>query len=75
MEKTIVRRGNGAALPMTRDMLDLLGIAPGDSVRVRFEGQRMIVTPGHRLASDEEFDAAMAAVLDENEEALQRLAR
>jgi antitoxin component of MazEF toxin-antitoxin module len=75
MEKTVVRRGNGAALPLTRDMLDLLGVRPGDAVRIRFEGQRMIVTPARRVATDAEFDAAMEAVIDENAEVLARLAR
>ena len=75
MEKTVVRRGNGAALPLTRDMLDLLGVRAGDAVRIRFEGQRMIVTPALRVATDAEFDAAMDAVIDENAEVLERLAR
>ncbi len=75
MEKTVVRRGNSAALPLTRDMLELLGVRPGDAVRVRFEGQRMIVTPARRVTSDDDFDAAMEAVLDENADVLQRLAR
>ena len=75
MEKTVVRRGNGAALPLTRDMLDLLGVRAGDAVRIRFEGQRMIVTPARRVATDAEFDAAMDTVIDENAEVLERLAR
>ena len=75
MEKTVVRRGNSAALPLTRDMLELLGVRPGDAVRVRFEGQRMIVTPATRIVPDDAFDAAMASVLDENADVLQRLAR
>lgn len=75
MEKTVVRRGNSAALPLSRDMLDLLGVRPGDAVRVRFEGRRMIVTPARSVVSDEAFDAATAAILDENADVLQRLAR
>jgi len=75
MEKTVVRRGNSAALPLSRDMLALLGVQPGDAVRVRFEGQRMIVTPARRVISDADFDAAMDRVIDENAEILQRLAR
>jgi antitoxin component of MazEF toxin-antitoxin module len=75
MEKTVVRRGNGAALPLTRDMLDLLGVRPGDAVRIRFEGQRMIVSPAPRAATDADFDAAMDAVIDENAEVLARLAQ
>lgn len=75
MEKTVVRRGNSAALPLSRDMLELLGVQPGDAVRVRFEGQRMIVTPARRVISDADFDAAMDRIIDENAEVLQRLAR
>jgi antitoxin component of MazEF toxin-antitoxin module len=75
MEKTVVRRGNGAAIPLTRDMLDLLGVRPGDTVRIRFEGQRMIVTPSHRVATDADFDAVMETVIDENSEVLERLAQ
>jgi antitoxin component of MazEF toxin-antitoxin module len=75
VEKTVVRRGNSAALPLSRDMLELLGVQPGDAVRVRFEGQRMIVTPARRVIADAEFDAAMDRVIDENAEVLQRLAR
>ena len=71
----MVRRGNGAALPLTRDMLDLLGVHVGDAVRIRFEGQRMIVTPALRVASDAEFDAAMDSIIDDNAEVLARLAR
>ncbi len=56
-------------------MLDLLGVRAGDAVRIRFEGQRMIVTPALRVAADAEFDAAMDTVLDENAEVLERLAR
>lgn len=74
MEKKVVKRGNGAAIPMTRDMLDLLGVEEGDAVRVRFEGRRMIVTPATRVAADTEFDAAMKDVLDENAEVLAKLA-
>lgn len=40
-----------------------------------FEGQRMIVTPAHRVATDPEFDAAMDKVIDENAEVLEGLAR
>ncbi len=40
-----------------------------------FEGQRMIVTPALRVATDPEFDTAMDKVIDENAEALERLAR
>ncbi|TVR89006.1 MAG: hypothetical protein EA416_12925 [Trueperaceae bacterium] len=75
MEKKVVRRGNGAALPLTRDMLDLLGVRPGDDVRIRFEGQRMIVTPALRVVSNADFDAAIDTVIDENAEVLERLAR
>ncbi len=74
MDKTIVKRGNSAALPMSRDMLDLLGVHVGDAVRIRFEGQRMIVTPTTRLATDAEFDEALSTVLDENAEVLTKLA-
>jgi antitoxin component of MazEF toxin-antitoxin module len=74
MEKKIVKRGNGAAIPMTRDMLDLLGVEEGDAVRVRFEGRRMTVTPTTRVATDDEFDRVMEAVIDENAEALAKLA-
>ena len=70
MEKTVVRRGNSAALPLSRDMLELLGVQPGDAVRVRFEGQRMIVTPARRVISDADFDAAMDSIIDENAEVL-----
>jgi hypothetical protein len=55
--------------------LDLLGVRPGDAVRIRFEGQRMIVTPALHVVTDAEFDAAMEAVIDENDEVLARLAR
>jgi len=71
----VIRRGNSAALPLTRDMLDLLGVQPGDAVRVAFDGNRMIVTRADRVAGDLEFDRAMASVLDENAAILERLAR
>jgi antitoxin component of MazEF toxin-antitoxin module len=74
MRKPIVRRGNSAALPLSRDMLDLLGVRIGDAVRIRFEGQRMIVTPATRLADDAEVDKAMESVLDENTDVLAKLA-
>lgn len=74
MRKPIVKRGNSAALPLSRDMLDLLGVHIGDDVRIRFEGRRMIVTPATRLADDGAFDEAMEAVLDENADVLAKLA-
>jgi antitoxin component of MazEF toxin-antitoxin module len=74
MEKTIVKRGNGAAIPMTKDMLEILGVRVGEAIQVRFEGRRMIITPATRVVSDEEFDEAMEAVLDQNADALAKLA-
>lgn len=77
MKKSIVRHGNSAALPLSKDMLALLGVEPGDGVEIRFEGQEMIVTPATRrtTVTSAEFEAVMNKVIDSNAEVLQRLAR
>lgn len=67
MEKKVVKRGNGAAIPMTRDMLDLLGVEVGDSSPGDLE------EPTVEIASDDAFDEAMDAVLEENAGVLRQL--
>ena len=77
MKKSIAKHGNSAALPLSKDMLALLGVEPGDDVEIRFEGREMIVTPATRrtTVSSSDFEAAMNKVINSNAEVLQRLAR
>ena len=75
MIKTLSKHGNGQALVLSEDLLALLGVEEGGSVRIRFEGQKMIVTPAHVDADDEAFDRVMERVLDVNAEALSDLAK
>ena len=75
MIKTLSKHGNSQALVLSKDLLALLGVEEGGSVRIAFEGRKMIVTPAHVNADDEEFDRAMERILDANAAALSDLAK
>lgn len=74
MRRTVTKRGNSAALTLTRDMLELLGVEAGDDVRISFEGRRMIVESAENVMSDDEFDRLAKSVLAKNDEAFRKLA-
>ena len=61
MRRKITTSGNSAALILSRDLLDLMGVSPGDEVEISVVDRTLIV----RSIAEAERSAKVQAAMDE----------
>ena len=74
MRKRLQKLGTSRALVVTKDMMNLMGVAPDDEVEVRMLGPVMVVSKTGLDARELEIAATLARIMDEDAELLIRLA-
>lgn len=75
MLKKLIKYGNSQALLLNRSVLGLLGIADGDTVKLRVEGDVLLVTRGNsgvnkQQEAQEEFEAELKAEAENHQKFL-----
>lgn len=69
MLKKLIKYGNSQALLLNRSILGLLGIADGDTVKLRIEGDVLLITKcDNNLGKQQEIQAAFEAEIKKEEE-------
>jgi putative addiction module antidote len=76
MNGKIRRIGNSLGVLVPAAMTERLGLEEGDEVVLDAEAGRLVVTPKQRAErAEQDIDATIARLVDENAESLRRLAR
>jgi len=74
MIKTLTRHGNSWALVIDKPVLELLNIAPDTPLKIRTDGQTLIITPADDSARKQKVRGALAETNRRYGKALKRLA-
>jgi antitoxin component of MazEF toxin-antitoxin module len=67
--------GNSAALLLSKEMLDKMGLAVGDEVEVSIIDRALVLQPLDELNRAEKLEAVTQAVLERRQSAYTRLAQ
>jgi antitoxin component of MazEF toxin-antitoxin module len=75
MIKRLRKVGNSSALILDRALMDLVGLEESAEVQLTVHHGSLVITPANpKVATPEQFEAAMARVLKRRASALKRLA-
>jgi len=74
MIKTLTKHGNSWALVIDKPVLELLNIEPDTPLKIRTDGQTLIVAPADETPRKEKVRAALAETNRRYGKALKRLA-
>ena len=72
--KTLTKHGNSWALVIDKPVLELLNIEPETPLKIRTDGQTLIIAPADDSARKQKFRGALAATNRRYGKALKRLA-
>jgi antitoxin component of MazEF toxin-antitoxin module len=72
--KTLTKHGNSWALVIDKPVLELLNIDPETPLKIRTDGQTLIVAPADESARKKKFRAALAETNRRYAKALKKLA-
>ena len=75
MIKTLTKHGNSWALIIDRPVLDLLNIDPETPLKIRTDGQTLIVAPAEQTERKQKIRAALEKTNQRYGKALKRLAQ
>jgi antitoxin MazE len=75
MIKTLAKHGNSYAIVIDKPIMDLLNIAPDTQLEMVTDGRSLVLTPARKAITDEELQAAIAAVDAQYRTAFQNLAK
>ncbi len=75
MIKQLTKHGNSLALVIDRALLEILDIAAATPLRIRTDGQSLIVSPARNAKRRRAFRASLERVNDRHGEALGELAK
>jgi antitoxin MazE len=73
--KTLTKHGNSWALIIDRPVLELLNIDPETPLKIRTDGQTLIVAPAEETGRKKKFRAALEETNKRYGKALKRLAQ
>jgi len=73
--KTLTKHGNSWALIIDRPVLDLLNIDPETPLKIRTDGQTLIVAPAEQTERKQKIRAALEKTNQRYGKALKRLAQ
>ena len=74
MIKTLTKHGNSWALVIDKPVLELLNINPETPLKIRTDGQTLIIAPAEDSARKQKFRGALAETNRRFGKALKRLA-
>ena len=74
MIKTLTKHGNSWALVIDKPVLELLNIQPETPLKIRTDGQTLIISPADESERKQRFRAALDATNRRYGKALKRLA-
>jgi antitoxin component of MazEF toxin-antitoxin module len=72
--KTLTKHGNSWALVIDKPVLELLNINPETPLKIRTDGQTLIIAPAEETARKQKFRAALEDTNRRYGKALKRLA-
>ena len=75
MIKTLTKHGNSWALVIDKPVMELLNIGPETPLKIRTDGETLIIAPDKETPRKKKFRAALAETNRRYHKALKRLAQ
>lgn len=74
MIKTIRKNGNSHSIPLSKDLMEQIGVREGSKVHLQVEGRNIIISPNDDVIPDEVWNAKAKEVMARYDKALRNLA-